>query len=93
MIGEKRNTHPGKALKLVLEDKGYSQKEFAKAVGLSPAYISDVIRGRRRFSNDACFRFARELGDEVYFWFAQQQNYEFQQYLIDVEMRDDLYPE
>jgi addiction module HigA family antidote len=91
-MNEKRYTHPGKALKLVLEDKGYSQKEFAKAVELSPQFINDIIRGRRRLSNDACFRFSRELRDEMDFWFVQQQNYEYQQFLIDVEMRDDLYP-
>ena len=41
---------PGELIKDELRERGLSQKDFAKAVGVVPSYLSEIIKGRRRLS-------------------------------------------
>ena len=48
--------HPGETIRDVLEDRGISQAELAASTGVSPAYVSNVIAGKKDIS--AKFAFA-----------------------------------
>lgn len=43
-------TSPGVLIKETLRERNLSQKEFAKAVGVQPSHISEIINGRRRIT-------------------------------------------
>lgn len=50
-----------------------TQKEFAVRIGLRPAYVNDIIRGRAKgFSNDSLKRIQREFGVSID-WFLTGQ--------------------
>ena len=40
--------HPGETIADVLEDRGITQAELAARTGVSPAYISSVISGKKK---------------------------------------------
>lgn len=39
--------HPGETIADVLEDRGITQAELASRAGVSPAYVSNVIAGKK----------------------------------------------
>ena len=43
-------THPGTILKLELEERGISQKEFAEMLGIQKSHLNEIIRGKRALS-------------------------------------------
>ena len=49
--------HPGETIADVLEDRGITQTELAAQTGVSPAYVSSVISGKK----DISARFALAL--------------------------------
>ncbi len=42
--------HPGKTIAEVLEDRGITQAELSSRTGVSPAYVSNVIAGKKGIS-------------------------------------------
>jgi addiction module HigA family antidote len=56
-----------------LEPLGIKQHEFAKAIGVSPSYISDIVRGRRGVSPEMALRFETALKMPARFWLNAQQ--------------------
>ena len=42
--------HPGETIADVLEDRGITQAELASRAGVSPAYVSNVIAGKKGIS-------------------------------------------
>ena len=42
--------HPGETIADVLEDRGITQAELSSRTGVSPAYISNVIAGKKGIS-------------------------------------------
>ena len=41
--------HPGETIADVLEDRGITQAELASRTGVSPAYVSSVIAGKKEY--------------------------------------------
>lgn len=68
--------HPGETIADVLEERGISQVELAALTGVSPAYVSNVIAGKKDIS--AKFAFALEYALDVpkSFWLNLQANYD-----------------
>lgn len=50
-----------------LRDEGVSQARLAKALGVSPAYVSKLLRGDNNFTIETMVRVARTLGARVEF--------------------------
>jgi addiction module HigA family antidote len=55
-----------------LKPMGMTQVTFAEAIGISKAYLSDIVNGRRGISADMAMRFEAALGMEASFWLRAQ---------------------
>ncbi len=49
----------------IMEANGISRSEFARRLGVSPAYITKVLRGNVNFTLDSMVRLVRAAGGEV----------------------------
>ena len=68
--------HPGETIAEVLEDRGITQAELATQTGVSPAYISNVISGKKDISGKFAMGLEYALGVPKSFWLNLQANYE-----------------
>lgn len=68
---------PGEILKEEFLD-GYrlSQAQLARAVGISPNRIADIVNNRRRISADTAVRLALYFGNSAEFWMNLQAHYD-----------------
>ena len=68
--------HPGETIADVLEERGISQAELAASTGVSPAYVSNVIAGKKDISSNFAFALEYALGVPKSFWLNLQANYD-----------------
>ena len=68
--------HPGETIADVLEDRGITQAELSSRTGVSPAYISNVIAGKKGISANFAMGLEYALGVPKSFWLNLQANYE-----------------
>ena len=68
--------HPGETIADVLDERNISQVELAARTGVSPAYVSNVLAGKKDIS--AKFAMALEYALDVpkSFWLNLQANYD-----------------
>ncbi len=55
-----------------LKPLGLTQVVFAEAIGISKAYLSDIVHGRRGVSAEMAMRFEAALGMDAGFWLRAQ---------------------
>src|ERR1700735_3689863 len=68
---------PGEMLKEeFLAEYGLSQNELARAVGISPNRITEIINGRRRITADTALRLGLYFGNSAEFWMNLQVHYD-----------------
>lgn len=67
--------HPGETIADVLEERGITQAELAAHTGVSPAYISNVISGKKDISTKFAMGLEYALGVPKSFWLNLQANY------------------
>lgn len=68
--------HPGETIADVLEERGITQAELAASTGVSPAYVSNVITGKKDISSNFAFALEYALGVPKSFWLNLQANYD-----------------
>lgn len=68
--------HPGETIADVLEDRGITQAELAARTGVSPAYVSSVIAGKKDISSNFAMALEYALDVPKSFWLNLQANYE-----------------
>ena len=68
--------HPGETIADVLEDRGITQAELAAQTGVSPAYVSNVIAGKKDISANFAFALEYALGVPKSFWLNLQAHYD-----------------
>ena len=68
--------HPGETISDVLEERGITQKELAQRAGVSEAFLSDVIHGRKDISKGLAMGLEYALGVSRSFWLNLQANYD-----------------
>jgi addiction module HigA family antidote len=68
--------HPGEFLREILEDRGISQAQFARAVGVAPMRISHVVKGTRPVTAELALLFGRALGQSPQYWLNLQAAYD-----------------
>ena len=69
--------HPGEILKHdFMEPFGLSATALAKAIGVTPARISEIVRGRRGITAETALRLARYFGTDARSWMNLQDRYE-----------------
>jgi addiction module HigA family antidote len=69
--------HPGEILDgEFLRPLGISQYQAAKAMGVSPRRINEIVRGKRGISADTALRLGKYFGVEPQFWLNMQNRYD-----------------
>jgi antitoxin HigA-1 len=68
--------HPGEFLAETLEELGFSQAAFARAIGVSPMRISHVIKGARPVTAELALLFGRALNQSPQYWLNLQADYD-----------------
>ena len=72
-----RPIHPGEILREeYLSPLGLSANALAKALGVTPARINDIVRERRGISADTALRLARYFGTDARSWINLQATYD-----------------
>jgi addiction module HigA family antidote len=68
---------PGEMLKdEFLTEYGLSQNRLAKAIGISPNRIADIVNNRRRITADTALRLSLYFGNSPEFWSNLQSHYD-----------------
>jgi len=75
-----RNIHPGEVLlEEFLKPMEISQNAFARAIGVPPRRINEIVLGKRAISADTALRLARAFGTSEKFWLGLQADYDLEQ--------------
>ena len=68
-----RPIHPGEILREeYMLPLGLSANALARALGVTPARINDIVRGRRAITADTALRLARYFGTDARSWMNLQ---------------------
>ena len=68
---------PGEMLREeFLVEYGLSQNQLAKAIGISPNRIAEIVNNRRRITADTALRLALYFGNTPEFWLNLQTHYD-----------------
>src|SRR5205823_13256824 len=59
-----------------LAEYGLSQNQLAKAIGISPNRIAEIVNNRRRITADAAIRLGLYFGNSPEFWINPQSHYD-----------------
>ncbi|MDR2214616.1 MAG: HigA family addiction module antidote protein [Nevskiaceae bacterium] len=69
--------HPGEMLREeFMIPLGLSSNALARAIGVTPARVNDIVRERRGITADTALRFARYFGTSHDFWMNLQSHYD-----------------
>jgi addiction module HigA family antidote len=68
---------PGEMLKEeFLAEYGLSQNQLARAIGISPNRIAEIVNNRRRITADTAVRLSLYFGNSAEFWMNLQSHYD-----------------
>ena len=70
--------HPGMMIKPELEERGISQKDFAKMVGVQASHLSEVLNGKRALTTDLAVKIESAIGLPAKVLLAAQTQYELE---------------
>jgi len=68
-------SHPGETLKEMLEDRGWTQREFAKKIGRPEQLISNIINGKSGITAETAVDFAEAFEMSPEFWIDLDARY------------------
>ena len=80
--------HPGMMIKLELEERGISQKEFAKMLGTQPSHLSEVLNGKRARTTELAVKIENAIGLPAKILLSAQTQYELESTNISVAADD-----
>ena len=70
--------YPGMMIKPELEERGISQKDFAKMVGVQASHLSEVLNGKRTLTTDLAVKIESAIGLPAKVLLAAQTQYELE---------------
>ena len=74
------NIHPGEVLlEEFLLPLGISQNALARAAGVPPRRINEIVLGKRGVTADTAIRLAHVLGTSERFWLGLQADYDLEE--------------
>ncbi len=74
------NVHPGEVLlEEFLGPLGISQNALARAMGVPPRRINEIVLGKRGITADTAVRMALALGTSERFWLGLQADYDLEE--------------
>jgi len=68
--------HPGEHLPVLLNELGITQYRLAKAIGVPPVRINDIVHCRRSITADTALRIGQALKMSAEFWMNLQRMYD-----------------
>lgn len=68
--------HPGEIISDILEERNLTQKELAQCAGVSEAFLSEVIHGKKDISKELAWGLECALEVPCSFWLNLQANYD-----------------
>jgi len=68
-------SHPGETLKEMLEDRGWTQREFAQKIGRPEQLISNIINGKSGITAETALDFAEAFDMSARFWLDLDSRY------------------
>ena len=75
-----RNIHPGEVLlEEFLNPMGISQNALARAIGVPPRRVNEIILGKRAITADTALRLATFFGTSEGFWLGLQADYDLEE--------------
>jgi addiction module HigA family antidote len=75
-----KNIHPGEILlEEFLVPMGISQNALARAVGVPPRRINEIVLGKRGITADTALRLSRAFGTSDGFWMGLQADYDLEE--------------
>jgi addiction module HigA family antidote len=74
------NIHPGEVLlEEFLNPMGISQNGLARAIGVPPRRINEIVLRKRAVTADTALRLARYFGTSEQFWMTLQSSFELEE--------------
>ena len=74
------NIHPGEVLlEEFLKPLDISQNKLARAMGVPPRRINEIVHGKRAVTADTAIRLSRALGTSEQFWMGLQADYDLEE--------------
>jgi antitoxin HigA-1 len=74
------NVHPGEVLlEEFLNPLGLSQNAIARAIGVPPRRINEIVLGKRTLTADTALRLATFFGTSEGFWLGLQADYDLEE--------------
>jgi addiction module HigA family antidote len=86
-----KNIHPGEILlEEFLTPMGISQNALARAIGVPPRRINEIVLGKRGITADTALRLSRAFGTSEGFWMGLQADYDLEEArkLIDAALKN-----
>ncbi|MDD5241804.1 MAG: HigA family addiction module antitoxin [Sulfuricella sp.] len=75
-----KNIFPGEILlEEFLKPMDISQNGLARAIGVPPRRINEIVLGKRSITADTALRLAKALGTSVQFWMGLQDEYDLRE--------------
>jgi addiction module HigA family antidote len=75
-----KNVHPGEVLpEEFLGPMGLSQNALARAIGVPPRRINEIVLGKRSITADTALRLAKTFGNSEGFWLGLQGDYDLEE--------------
>ena len=75
-----RNIHPGEVLlEEFLDPMAISQNALARATGVPPRRINEIVLGKRALTADTALRLAAFFGTSEGFWLGLQADYDLEE--------------
>lgn len=80
MVKKLPNIHPGEILlEEFLQPMEISQNALARAVGVPPRRINEIVLGKRAVTADTALRLAKAFGTSEQFWMGLQADYDLEE--------------
>ena len=74
------NIHPGEVLQEeFLTPMGISQNGVARAIGVPPRRINEIVLGKRAITADTALRLAHYFGTSEQFWMVLQASFDLEE--------------
>ena len=70
--------HPGMMIKPELEERGISQKDFAKMLGVQASHLSEVLNGKRALTKDLAVKIEGAIGLPAKMLLSAQTQYDLE---------------
>jgi len=69
------NIGPGEFIQDEIDERGWSQKEFAEILGFSKKHVNRLIQDKEPITSDTARRLSKAFGSSAKFWLDMETNY------------------